>query len=123
MSDTTLPDPRRYIDLTMDDETFAQFRISDRVLNKWGRLFDTVLPSGTGTCCFISSRQTSISCELIVHKGIRVAQLVERAGSILQMNENLDVRPFNPTCLLPRRHRPSVYSSVHVKAAAKMLCG
>lgn len=46
------PDLRQYLDLAMDKETFAQFRIPDRVLNKWGRLFDIVLPSSTGTCCF-----------------------------------------------------------------------
>ncbi|KAF8554552.1 S-adenosyl-L-methionine-dependent methyltransferase [Imleria badia] len=73
-SDTASQDLRQYIDLTMDEETFAQYRIPDRVLNKWGRLFDIVLPSGTRTCCFTRG----------------YTQLVERAGSILQVNENLD---------------------------------
>ncbi|KIO07356.1 hypothetical protein M404DRAFT_408898 [Pisolithus tinctorius Marx 270] len=48
--------------------------VSDRVLEKWGRLFDIVLPSGTRSCCFTRG----------------YTQLVERAGSILQMNEQLD---------------------------------
>ncbi|KAI9567003.1 S-adenosyl-L-methionine-dependent methyltransferase [Boletus coccyginus] len=73
-SDTTSPNLKQYIDLTMDEETSAQFRIPDRVLNKWGRLFDIVVPSGTRTCCFTRG----------------YTRLVERTGSILQMNENLD---------------------------------
>ncbi|KAG8220226.1 S-adenosyl-L-methionine-dependent methyltransferase [Butyriboletus roseoflavus] len=68
------PDLRQYIDSVVDEETFSQFRITDRVLNKWGRLFDIVLPSGIRTCCFTRG----------------YTQLVERAGSILQTNENLD---------------------------------
>lgn len=51
-SRATSSDLRHYVDLEMDKEMFAQFRIPDRVLNKWGRLFDIVLPSGTRTCCF-----------------------------------------------------------------------
>jgi tRNA (cytosine38-C5)-methyltransferase len=74
MSDIVSPDLRQYIDLAMDEEAFAQFRIPDRVLDRWGRLFDIALPSGTRTCCFTRG----------------YTQLVERAGSILQMNENLD---------------------------------
>ena len=71
-SGTASLDLRQYIDLAMDEETFAQFRIPDRVLNKWGRLFDIVLPSGTRTCCFTRGKRTSISCKLSIHKGIRV---------------------------------------------------
>ncbi|EIN13227.1 S-adenosyl-L-methionine-dependent methyltransferase [Punctularia strigosozonata HHB-11173 SS5] len=48
--------------------------IPDRVLQKWGRLFDIVLPSSTRSCCFTRG----------------YTQLVESAGSILQMNETLD---------------------------------
>lgn len=66
------PDLRQYVDLTMDEETFVQFRIPDRVLNKWGRLFDIVLPSGTRTCCFTRGERTPISCKLAIHKDIRV---------------------------------------------------
>ncbi|KAN0101047.1 S-adenosyl-L-methionine-dependent methyltransferase [Tylopilus felleus] len=72
--DPPSPVLRKYIDLTLDEETFAQFRVPDRVLNKWGRLFDIVLPSSTRTCCFTRG----------------YTQLVERAGSILQTNESLD---------------------------------
>lgn len=62
-----------YLD-ELDNESMASFRVSDRVLEKWGRLFDIVLPSGTRSCCFTRG----------------YTQLVERAGSILQMNEQLD---------------------------------
>ncbi|TFK76626.1 S-adenosyl-L-methionine-dependent methyltransferase [Pluteus cervinus] len=49
-------------------------RIPDKVLRKWGRLFDIVLPTSRRTCCFTRG----------------YTQLVERAGSILQMNQDLD---------------------------------
>ncbi|KAK2462115.1 hypothetical protein APHAL10511_006578 [Amanita phalloides] len=62
---------RRYLDDQIDEQ---QYRIPDRVLRKWGRLFDIVLPSERRTCCFTRG----------------YTQLVERAGSILQMNEELD---------------------------------
>ncbi|KIK66108.1 hypothetical protein GYMLUDRAFT_158268 [Collybiopsis luxurians FD-317 M1] len=48
--------------------------IPDKVLEKWGRLFDIVLPSAKRTCCFTRG----------------YTQLVERAGSIIQMNPELD---------------------------------
>ncbi|KAF9229821.1 S-adenosyl-L-methionine-dependent methyltransferase [Gyrodon lividus] len=65
---------RQYMDVTLDEAALAQLRVPDRVLRKWGRLFDIVLPSGTRSCCFTRG----------------YTQLVERAGSILQMNEDLD---------------------------------
>ena len=41
-----------YLDeLTEEDE--KEYAIPDRVLEKWGRLFDIVLPTSTRTCCFI----------------------------------------------------------------------
>ena len=36
-------------DLHSDPHPYA---IPERVLEKWGRLFDIVLPSATRTCCF-----------------------------------------------------------------------
>jgi len=48
--------------------------VPDRVLVKWGKLFDIVLPSSRRSCCFTRG----------------YTKLVERAGSILQMNEALD---------------------------------
>ncbi|KAK0444948.1 S-adenosyl-L-methionine-dependent methyltransferase [Desarmillaria tabescens] len=59
------------------DDDGEGYAIPDRVLTKWGRLFDIVLPGDRKTCCFTSG----------------YTHLVERAGSILQMNEDLDVRP------------------------------
>ncbi|TCD61788.1 hypothetical protein EIP91_007942 [Steccherinum ochraceum] len=62
----------------LDDDAAAATTIvatiPDRVLEKWGRLFDIVLPSQRRSCCFTRG----------------YTRLVERAGSILQMNEELD---------------------------------
>jgi len=51
------------------------FPIPEKVLIKWGRLFDIVKPSSRRTCCFTRG----------------YTQLVERAGSVLQENEFEDV--------------------------------
>ncbi|KAF8809505.1 S-adenosyl-L-methionine-dependent methyltransferase [Phlegmacium glaucopus] len=51
-----------------------EFAIPDKVLEKWGRLFDIVTPSSQRTCCFTRG----------------YTQLVERTGSVLQENEMLD---------------------------------
>ncbi|KAJ7151689.1 S-adenosyl-L-methionine-dependent methyltransferase [Mycena filopes] len=59
----------------LDPEPVEGYEIPDRVLLKWGRLFDIVLPSSRRTCCFTRG----------------YTQLVERSGSILQMNEDEDV--------------------------------
>ncbi|KAF4605626.1 hypothetical protein EYR40_004413 [Pleurotus pulmonarius] len=58
----------------LDQDDAAIHEIPERVLSKWGRLFDIVLPSNTRTCCFTRG----------------YTQLVERAGSVLQTNEHLD---------------------------------
>lgn len=44
---------RHYLDDLYDEQ---QHRISDKVLEKWGRLFDIVLPSARRTCCFTRSK-------------------------------------------------------------------
>ncbi|KAI9510696.1 S-adenosyl-L-methionine-dependent methyltransferase [Russula earlei] len=54
--------------------TQSAYAVPERVLMKWGRLFDIVLPSAKRTCCFTRG----------------YTQLVERSGSILQENEELD---------------------------------
>ncbi|KAK0207955.1 S-adenosyl-L-methionine-dependent methyltransferase [Desarmillaria ectypa] len=56
------------------DDNVEEYAVPDRVLTKWGRLFDIVLPGDRKTCCFTSG----------------YTHLVERAGSILQMNEEVD---------------------------------
>lgn len=63
-----------YLDPAHEDGNSLRHNIPDRVLSKWGRLFDIVLPSGQRTCCFTRG----------------YTRLVERAGSILQLNEDLD---------------------------------
>ncbi|KAF7310396.1 Dna methyltransferase [Mycena chlorophos] len=67
----------------LDSEPDERCTIPDRVLVKWGRLFDIVLPSARRTCCFTRG----------------YTQLVERAGSILQMSESLDTTTVFDTFL------------------------
>ncbi|KAI5119794.1 hypothetical protein M0805_006591 [Coniferiporia weirii] len=64
---------RIYLDHLPDEENH-QCNIPDRVLEKWGRLFDIVMPSSRRSCCFTRG----------------YTRMVERSGSILQMNEELD---------------------------------
>ncbi|KJA23546.1 hypothetical protein HYPSUDRAFT_137529 [Hypholoma sublateritium FD-334 SS-4] len=73
---------RVYLD-TGDEEHYLKHKISDRILQKWGRLFDIVKPSSRRTCCFTRG----------------YTQLVERAGSILQENEDLDTTSVFDTFL------------------------
>ncbi|ESK88473.1 dna methyltransferase [Moniliophthora roreri MCA 2997] len=73
---TNVPEIRAYLNAPTDSvgSSWHPHAIPDRVLKKWGRLFDIVLPSSRRTCCFTRG----------------YTQLVERAGSILQTNEELD---------------------------------
>ncbi|KAF7321963.1 Dna methyltransferase [Mycena kentingensis (nom. inval.)] len=70
----------------LDAEPDAACAIPDKVLNKWGRLFDIVLPSARRSCCFTRG----------------YTQLVERAGSVLQMNEELDTTTVFDTFLVQK---------------------
>ncbi|KAJ7836331.1 S-adenosyl-L-methionine-dependent methyltransferase [Mycena olivaceomarginata] len=77
----------RLVEQTPDDNSVCEIReyldpepvdgcgIPEKILCKWGRLFDIVLPSARRTCCFTRG----------------YTQLVQRTGSILQMNEDQDV--------------------------------
>ncbi|KAH8101609.1 S-adenosyl-L-methionine-dependent methyltransferase [Cristinia sonorae] len=64
-----------FLDMAMPEDTAHQLSIPEKVLEKWGRLFDIVTPFQRRTCCFTRG----------------YTKLVERAGSILQMNEELNV--------------------------------
>lgn len=86
---------RQFLEEELDHIDIHPNAIPDRILEKWGRLFDIVLPSSRRTCCF-----TRGICATI-HSSFRYilslcftgyTQLVERSGSVLQMNETLDVR-------------------------------
>jgi len=57
------------------DSSATESAVPDKILAKWGRLFDIVKPSSTRSCCFTRGYH----------------HLVERAGSILQEEEDLDV--------------------------------
>ncbi|KAG9058172.1 hypothetical protein FS842_000926 [Serendipita sp. 407] len=59
----------KYLDRQVDPGT----EIPDRILERWGQLFDIVLPSSTTSCCFTRG----------------YTHLIEGAGSILQTNEAL----------------------------------
>ncbi|KDQ17706.1 hypothetical protein BOTBODRAFT_105344 [Botryobasidium botryosum FD-172 SS1] len=65
-----------YLDLIPNGEPAVShlFTVPDRILEKWGRLFDIVSPSTKRSCCFTRG----------------YTKLVEGSGSILQMNETLD---------------------------------
>ncbi|XP_006454830.1 hypothetical protein AGABI2DRAFT_198459 [Agaricus bisporus var. bisporus H97] len=82
--------PRLNSYLDTPAETADYYTIPDKVLFKWGSLFDVIYPSSCRSCCFTRG----------------YTQLVRGAGSILQMNEDLDTttvfdefavaRPDNP---------------------------
>lgn len=42
---------RRYLD-SEQEQVFQDFKVPDRILEKWGRLFDIVLPYHNRSCCF-----------------------------------------------------------------------
>ncbi|KAM6497854.1 S-adenosyl-L-methionine-dependent methyltransferase [Amanita muscaria] len=63
---------KNYLEHDLDDSHL--YGVPDKVLKKWGTLFDIVLPSSKRTCCFTRG----------------YTHLVERAGSIIQTNEDLD---------------------------------
>ncbi|KAF9565869.1 S-adenosyl-L-methionine-dependent methyltransferase [Agrocybe pediades] len=77
---------RSFMDSTQDSHDFS---IPEKVLIKWGRLFDIVKPSSRRTCCFTRG----------------YTQLVERAGSVLQENEDADVNSHAIKILEPLRLR------------------
>ena len=43
---------RAYLDMDIDESALRSLSIPDRVLEKWGRLFDIVKPNSRRTCCF-----------------------------------------------------------------------
>ncbi|KAJ7743878.1 S-adenosyl-L-methionine-dependent methyltransferase [Mycena metata] len=66
----SIPDDVLQIRDFLDSEPAAGYEVPDKVLFKWGRLFDIVLPSSRRTCCFTRG--------------------YTQLGSILQMNEHED---------------------------------
>ncbi|KZT42761.1 S-adenosyl-L-methionine-dependent methyltransferase [Sistotremastrum suecicum HHB10207 ss-3] len=73
LQESAIREIRDYLDPPLDLPE-ESLEIPDRILQKWGRLFDIVSPSSRKSCC--------------VTRGY--THLVEGSGSILQMNENLD---------------------------------
>lgn len=70
----TTAEIRHYLDQDVSEEAIKPHAVPDHVLEKWGRLFDIVLPSARRTCCFTRG----------------YAKMAERSGSVLQLNEELD---------------------------------
>ncbi|CAL1697281.1 unnamed protein product [Somion occarium] len=73
--DSSIREIREYIDDDLSEDDIHLYSVPDRVLEKWGRLFDIILPSSCRSCCFTRG----------------YTKMVERSGSVLQMNETLDV--------------------------------
>ncbi|KAL1921808.1 uncharacterized protein VTP21DRAFT_10450 [Calcarisporiella thermophila] len=73
-----LPTLREYLGLQVNLEKGEEYRVPDKILQKYGLLFDIVKPSSKRSCCFT--------------KGYH--RLVEATGSILQMEENLDTYQY-----------------------------
>ncbi|KIY52972.1 S-adenosyl-L-methionine-dependent methyltransferase [Fistulina hepatica ATCC 64428] len=72
--DVSVRDLRMYLDDDTPANDLERYLVPDKILEKWGRLFDIVVPSSLRTCCFTRG----------------YTRLVERAGSIIQMDESLD---------------------------------
>ncbi|KAH9172832.1 S-adenosyl-L-methionine-dependent methyltransferase [Lactarius sanguifluus] len=89
--------------------------VPDRVLIKWGRLFDIVSPCATRTCCFTRGHLLVIVLLFpISDEETGYTQLVERAGSILQENEELDTtETFNKFLLAQARGDESAVEILH----------
>ncbi|KAJ3922665.1 S-adenosyl-L-methionine-dependent methyltransferase [Lentinula edodes] len=73
--DVNIRDIQHYLDNEDGSSLYlGAHAVSDRVLEKWGRLFDIAIPSSKRTCCFTRG----------------YTHLVERSGSIIQMNPELN---------------------------------
>lgn len=93
-SDVHIPSLSSYLD-NLDE--MSDYSIPDKVLYKWGRLFDVIYPSSRRSCCFTRGESRPIPSNLLdnfTHSPPGYTQLVQGAGSIIQMNEDLDVQFF-----------------------------
>ncbi|KAF5361668.1 hypothetical protein D9758_007323 [Tetrapyrgos nigripes] len=92
---------QQYLDPNLDDahgSLPSPYAIPDKVLEKWGRLFDIVLPSSKRSCCFTRG----------------YTRLVERAGSIIQRNEELDTTSTFDTFLKAQaENHPNAVTILH----------
>lgn len=55
--DSSVHEIRDYLDVPSEGNA-QKFGIPDKVLEKWGRLFDIVIPSSQRTCCFTRGADT-----------------------------------------------------------------
>lgn len=60
-SGDTVKDLKKYLDEDGELNEFQQHAVSDRVLQKWGKLFDIVKPSSQRSCCFTRGNQLSFN--------------------------------------------------------------
>jgi tRNA (cytosine38-C5)-methyltransferase len=78
----------QYLDELVDELTV----VPDRVLERWGKLFDIVVPSGDTTCCFTRGKRDLISDSLTLIREAGYTHFVEGTGSVLQTTETLEVK-------------------------------
>ncbi|KAJ3868176.1 S-adenosyl-L-methionine-dependent methyltransferase [Lentinula novae-zelandiae] len=83
--DVNITDIQHYLDNEDGSSLYlGAHAVSDRVLEKWGRLFDIAIPSSKRTCCFTRG----------------YTHLVERSGSIIQMNPELNASQQDAVSIL-----------------------
>ena len=81
-----------FLDANLDKADLGALKIPDRVLEKWGRLFDIVKPNSRRTCCFTRGSQSQRFYRIAMLSCFSgYTQMVEKTGSILQMARGLDV--------------------------------
>ncbi|KAL0060369.1 hypothetical protein AAF712_012820 [Marasmius tenuissimus] len=110
LEEPEVPEIRNYLDADSkgsnegQSEPWHPHAIPDRVLKKWGRLFDIVLPSSRRTCCFTRG----------------YTQLVERAGSIVQMNVELDTTTTFDAFLAQSKEEDAADEALHLLHPLKL---
>lgn len=51
-SGETIEEIRVFLDIDQDEHEIPPHAVPDKILSKWGRLFDIVVPSSRRSCCF-----------------------------------------------------------------------
>jgi len=77
-----------YLDDLVDESTV----VPDRVLERWGKLFDIVMPSGDSSCCFTRGHRDFTSDSLTLIREAGYTHFIEGTGSVLQTSETSEVK-------------------------------
>lgn len=88
-----------YLDDPVDESTF----VPDRTLQKWGKLFDIVVPSGCTSCCFTRGMFQSPYPALYTEQPYRIHSFHRRHGvyssnSRRHRSENFDLPTLSLIC-------------------------